>query len=62
MRRNDRLTCYNTLNRNPPMATKTKTKPQPKTATVKRQVFNEVDAQGNIIGVQNVVFWEVIKK
>lgn len=40
----------------------TKTKPQPKTTTVKRQVFNEVDAQGNIIGVQNVVFWEVIKK
>ena len=49
---------------NPPMATTKTTKttnPQLKTTTVKRQVLDEVDAQGNIIGRQTVVFWEVIK-
>ena len=44
------------------MATTKTTKPQPKTATVKRQVFDEVDAQGNIIGRQTVVFWEVTRR
>lgn len=38
------------------------TKPQPKTSTIKRQVFDEVDSQGNVIGRQNVVFWEIIRR